>query len=185
MYERGLPLERQSSLFSSISVRGYFLKGVISMAFSIVHGDIVTMKTDAIVNAANSQLLAGSGVCGAIFRAVGTRADELQKECLAKAPCPTGQSVLTESYGLKARYIIHTVGPVWQGGGQGERELLYSCYETALGLAVEANCQSIAFPLISAGIFGYPKEEALDVARKAVCDFLRHHDMDVRLVLYP
>ncbi|WP_296919500.1 macro domain-containing protein [Megasphaera sp.] len=155
------------------------------MAFSIVHGDIVTMDTDAIVNAANSQLLAGSGVCGAIFRAVGARAGELQAECSSKAPCPTGQSVLTGSYGLKARYIIHTVGPVWQGGEQGERERLYSCYKTALALADQENCQSIAFPLISAGIFGYPKEEALDVARQAAADFLRHHDMDVRLVLYP
>ena len=155
------------------------------MAFSIVHGDIVTMETDAIVNAANSQLLAGSGVCGAIFRAVGPRADELQKECLAKAPCPTGQSVLTGSYGLVARYIIHTVGPVWQGGEQGERDLLYSCYATALDLAGQENCKSIAFPLISAGIFGYPKEEALDIARQAVTDFLKHRDMDVRLVLYP
>ena len=155
------------------------------MAFSIVYGDIVTMDTDIIVNAANSQLLAGSGVCGAIFRGVGARAGELQAECSSKAPCPTGQSVLTGSYGLKARYIIHTVGPVWQGGAQGERELLYSCYETALRLAAGAGCQSIAFPLISAGIFGYPKEDALDVARQAAADFLRHHDMDVRLVLYP
>lgn len=142
------------------------------MAFSIVHGDIVTMDTDAIVNAANSQLLAGSGVCGAIFRAAGERAGELQAECLAKAPCPTGQSVLTDSYGLKAKYIIHTVGPVWQGGTQGEKDLLYSCYRTALDLAADAQCKSIAFPLISAGIFGYPKEEALAVARQAVTDFL-------------
>ena len=155
------------------------------MAFSIVHGDIVTMDTDAIVNAANSQLLAGSGVCGAIFRAAGERAGELQAECLAKAHCPTGQSVLTDSYGLKAKYIIHTVGPVWQGGTQGEKDLLYSCYRTALDLAADAQCKSIAFPLISAGIFGYPKEEALAVARQAVTDFLAQGDMDVRLVLYP
>lgn len=155
------------------------------MAFSIVHGDIVTMDTDAIVNAANSQLLAGSGVCGAIFRAVGARAGELQAECSSKAPCPTGQSVLTGSYGLKARYIIHTVGPVWQGGAQGERELLAGCYETALRLAADAGCQSIAFPLISAGIFGYPRDAALAVAKESVQSFLQHRDMDVRLVLYP
>lgn len=116
------------------------------MAFSIVHGDIVTMDTDAIVNAANAQLFAGSGVCGAIFRAVGARAKELQDDCLAKAPCPTGQSVLTDSYGLKAKYIIHTVGPIWQGGRHREEELLYSCYRTALDLAAKAKCQSIAFP---------------------------------------
>ena len=155
------------------------------MAFSIVHGDIVTMDTDAVVNAANSRLLAGSGVCGAIFRAVGDRATALQTECLAKAPCPTGQSVLTDSYGLKAKYIIHTVGPIWQGGRRGEKELLYSCYQTALELAAKANCRSIAFPLISAGIFGYPKDEALAVARQAVSDFLKEGDMDVLLVLYP
>ena len=92
------------------------------MAFSIVHGDIVQMETDAIVNAANSGLLAGSGVCGAIFHAVGPRARELQEACLAQAPCPTGQSVLTDSYGLKAKYIIHTVGPIWQGGQRGRTE---------------------------------------------------------------
>ena len=146
------------------------------MAFSIVHGDIVQMETDAIVNAANSGLLAGSGVCGAIFHAVGPR---------AQAPCPTGQSVLTDSYGLKAKYIIHTVGLIWQGGQRGERNLLASCYATALELAASHGCQSIAFPLISAGIFGYPKAEALDVAREAAEAFLKNHDMDIYLVLYP
>ena len=85
------------------------------MPFHLIHADITKLDTDAIVNAANSQLLAGSGVCGAIFRAAGTRAEELQRECLAKAPCPTGHSVLTGSYGLPARYIIHTVGPIWVG----------------------------------------------------------------------
>ena len=149
------------------------------MAFSIVHGDIVQMGTDAIVNAANSGLLAGSGVCGAIFHAVGPRARELQ------APCPTGQSVLTDSYGLKAKYIIHTVGPIWQGGQRGERNLLASCYATALELAASHGCRSSAFPLISAGIFGYPKAEALDVAREAAAAFLKNHDMDIYLVLYP
>ena len=114
---------------------GLFTQGGIFMAFSIVHGDIVQMGTDAIVNAANSGLLAGSGVCGAIFHAVGPRARELQEACLAQAPCPTGQSVLTDSYGLKAKYIIHTVGPIWQGGQRGERNLLASCYATALELA--------------------------------------------------
>lgn len=155
------------------------------MAFSIVHGDIVQMGTDAIVNAANSGLLAGSGVCGAIFHAVGPRARELQEACLAQAPCPTGQSVLTDSYGLKAKYIIHTVGPIWQGGQRGERNLLASCYATALELAASHGCRSIAFPLISAGIFGYPKAEALDVAREAAAAFLKNHDMDIYLVLYP
>ena len=164
---------------------GLFTQGGIFMAFSIVHGDIVQMETDAIVNAANSGLLAGSGVCGAIFHAVGPRARELQEACLAQAPCPTGQSVLTDSYGLKAKYIIHTVGPIWQGGQRGERNLLASCYATALELAASHGCRSIAFPLISAGIFGYPKAEALDVAREAAAAFLKNHDMDIYLVLYP
>lgn len=154
------------------------------MPFHLIHADITKMDTDAIVNAANSQLLAGSGVCGAIFRAAGPRAEELQRECLAKAPCPTGQSVLTGSYGLPARYIIHTVGPIWQGGNQGEEALLASCYCSALGLAWEAHCRSIAFPLISSGIFGYPKREALLIAREAIIQFLEdREEMEVYLAL--
>ena len=92
---------------------------------------------------------------------------------------------LTDSYGLKAKYIIHTVGPIWQGGQRGERNLLASCYATALELAASHGCRSSAFPLISAGIFGYPKAEALDVAREAAAAFLKNHDMDIYLVLYP
>ena len=139
------------------------------------------MKTDAIVNAANPALLAGSGVCGAIFRAAGY--DELSAECRQKAPCPTGQSVLTSAYRLPARYIIHTVGPVWQGGEAGEKEYLASCYSTALETAMKAGCKSISFPLISSGIFGYPAQEALDVACQAIRTFLQCHDMDVYLVV--
>lgn len=154
------------------------------MPFHLIHADITKLDTDAIVNAANSQLLAGSGVCGAIFRAAGTRAEELQRECLAKAPCPTGHSVLTSSYGLPARYIIHTVGPIWQGGNQGEEALLASCYRSALTLAWEAHCRSIAFPLISSGIFGYPKRAALLTAREAITQFLEdHEEMEVYLAL--
>lgn len=139
------------------------------------------MKTDAIVNAANPALLAGSGVCGAIFRAAGY--DELSAECRQKAPCPTGQSILTSAYRLPARYIIHTVGPVWQGGEAGEKEHLASCYSTALETAMKAGCKSISFPLISSGIFGYPAQEALDVACQAIRTFLQCHDMDVYLVV--
>lgn len=154
------------------------------MPFHLIHADITKLDTDAIVNAANSQLLAGSGVCGAIFRAAGSRAEGLQKECLAKAPCPAGQSVLTGSYGLPARYIIHTVGPIWQGGNQGEAALLASCYRSALSLAWEAHCRSIAFPLISSGIFGYPKRAALLVAREAITRFLEdYEEMEVYLAL--
>ena len=151
------------------------------MSFHIVHNDIVRMKTDAIVNAANPALLAGSGVCGAIFHAAGY--DELSAECRQKAPCPTGQSVLTSAYRLPARYIIHTVGPVWQGGEAGEKEHLASCYSTALETAMKAGCKSISFPLISSGIFGYPAQEALDVACQAIRTFLQCHDMDVYLVV--
>lgn len=154
------------------------------MPFHLIHADITKLDTDAIVNAANSQLLAGSGVCGAIFRAAGSRAEGLQKECLAKAPCPAGQSVLTGSYGLPARYIIHTVGPIWQGGNHGEAALLASCYRSALSLAWEAHCRSIAFPLISSGIFGYPKRAALLVAREAITRFLEdREEMEVYLAL--
>ncbi|MCH4179652.1 MAG: macro domain-containing protein [Megasphaera sp.] len=152
------------------------------MSFKIVHGDITKMSTDAVVNAANSRLLAGAGVCGAIFRAAGY--DDLQCECLRKAPCPTGQAVLTGAYDLKAKYIIHTVGPVWNGGESGEEQALYSCYANSLALAAKVKCRSISFPLISAGIFGYPKEQALAVAQKAIDDFLSGHDMDVYLVLF-
>lgn len=151
------------------------------MPFHIVHNDIVRMKTDAIVNAANPALLAGSGVCGAIFRAAGY--DKLSAECRKKAPCPTGQSVLTSGYNLPARYIIHTVGPVWQGGQEREQEHLASCYTTSLETALKAGCRSISFPLISAGIFGYPAQEALDVACQAIRVFLQCHDMDVYLVV--
>lgn len=151
------------------------------MPFHIVHNDIVRMKTDAIVNAANSALLAGSGVCGAIFRAAGY--DKLSAECRKKAPCPTGQSVLTSGYNLPARYIIHTVGPVWHGGQEREQEHLASCYTTSLETALKAGCRSVSFPLISAGIFGYPAQEALDIACQAIRVFLQCHDMDVYLVV--
>lgn len=157
------------------------LKGGCLMPFHIIHNDIVRMKTDAIVNAANSALLAGSGVCGAIFRAAGY--DKLSAECRKKAPCPTGQSVLTSGYNLPARYIIHTVGPVWQGGRAREQEHLASCYTTSLETALKAGCRSISFPLISAGIFGYPAQEALDVACQAIRIFLQCHDMDVYLAV--
>lgn len=151
------------------------------MSFQIVYQDITTMSTDAIVNAANSQLLAGAGVCGAIFRAAGY--EELQRQCRDKAPCPTGQAVITSGCQLKAKYIIHTVGPVWHGGSSGEEKKLYSCYAQSLALAKKWGCQSIAFPLISAGIFGYPKEQALLVARRAIDDFLKENDMDVYLAV--
>ena len=152
------------------------------MPFRIVHNDITRMRTDAIVNAANSALREGGGVCGAIFRAAGAK--ELEAECRTLAPCPTGQAALTGGYGLAARYIIHAVGPVWQGGGQGEAEALAGAYRHALALAKERGCGSIAFPLISAGIYGYPKEQALRVATETIREFLQGNEMEVYLVVF-
>lgn len=153
------------------------------MSFEIIHGDITKMKVDAIVNAANNRLLAGGGVCGAIFSAAGVR--DLQQECERIGFCPTGGAVITGGFALPAKYIIHTVGPVWQGGGEGEEKLLYSCYKSSLELASQKGLSSVAFPLISSGIFGYPPEKALDVAKTAINDFLQCEDsIDVYIVLY-
>ena len=156
------------------------------MPFQIVHNDITKMHTDAIVNAANSRLQAGGGVCGAIFAAAGDR--KLQEECNRKSPCPTGSAVITGGYGLSAKYIVHAVGPIWQGGSQGEETLLRSAYLTSLKLAAEKGCRSISFPLISAGIYGYPKEQALQVAVSAFSRFLMEQDdgeeMDIYLVVF-
>ena len=152
------------------------------MSFHIVHNDITQMSTDAIVNAANSHLLQGGGVCGAIFAAAG--AGKLQKECNRKAPCPTGQAVLTRGYALKARYIIHAVGPIWRGGGQGEAKLLADAYRNSLLLAKDSGCESISFPLISSGIYGYPREEALKIAVDTIREFLNGNDMEVYLVVF-
>ena len=152
------------------------------MAFKKVKGNITEMKTDAIVNAANSQLARGGGVCGAIFRAAAS--DTLQEDCRKLAPCPTGQAVITDGYGLPARYIVHTVGPVWNGGGNGEEKLLRSAYTSAMEQAWRKGCRSISFPLISAGIYGYPKDEAMRVAEEAIEEFTEEHDMEVYLVLF-
>ncbi|MCI8403055.1 MAG: RNase III inhibitor [Lachnospiraceae bacterium] len=152
------------------------------MPFQIVHNDITRMHTDAIVNAANQALRKGGGVCGAIFRAA--KAAELEAECAKKAPCPTGRAVITGACGLAARYIIHAVGPVWQGGGRGEAEALAGAYRHALMLAEENGCESVSFPLISAGIYGYPKEEALMVATETIREFLKDHEMEVYLVVF-
>ncbi len=152
------------------------------MPFQIIQGDITTVKADVLVNAANNQLLAGSGVCGAIFRAAGYT--QMQDACRRIGYCPTGDAVITPAFQLSARYVIHTVGPVWEGGEHNERELLYSCYVQSLALADAYEARSIAFPLISSGIFGYPREEAMEVCEEAVEDFLSQHEMDVFLVIF-
>ncbi len=137
---------------------------------------------DAIVNAANTSLQMGGGVCGAIFSAAG--ADSLQAACENLGPIKTGEAVITNGFKLPAKYIIHAAGPVYRDGKHGEEALLRNCYTNALNLAVKHNCESIAFPLISSGIFGYPKAEALRVATAAIRDFLSEHDIDVSLVVY-
>ena len=133
---------------------------------------ITELDTDAIVNAANEGLWAGGGVCGAIFRAAGY--DRLQDACDAIGHCDTGSAVITPGFDLKARYIIHAVGPRWSGGKHREPELLYSAYYRSLELALENGCRSIGFPLISAGIFGYPLQGAWQTAVRACGDFLDH-----------
>jgi|SRR5579884_95503 O-acetyl-ADP-ribose deacetylase (regulator of RNase III) len=151
-------------------------------AIEVVQGDLVQMDVDAIVNAANEQLLAGGGVCGAIFRAAGH--DELQRACDAVAPCPTGQARITPGFRLKARYVIHAVGPVWHGGNRGEPEQLGGAYRSSLELARANGLASIAFPAISTGIFGYPFELATDVAVKASLDVLRRDPGSLRRVVF-
>jgi O-acetyl-ADP-ribose deacetylase len=127
----------------------------------VVTADITTLDVDAIVNAANEGLVRGGGVCGAIFRAAGPQLDDA---CRALAPCSTGDARVTPGFNAKARLIVHAVGPVWHGGTQGEAALLSSAYRSALRAAAEAGARSIAFPAISTGIYGYPREDAADVA---------------------
>ena len=152
------------------------------MPFTVVRQDITTMRVDAIVNAANTGLKMGGGVCGAIFRAAG--AAELQAACDKLAPIRTGEAVITPGFNLPARYIIHTAGPVYRDGKHGEETLLRACYLNSLKLAAEHGCRSIAFPLISTGIYGYPKQDAMAVAERVIRDFLAQREMDVYLALW-
>lgn len=143
--------------------------------------DITDLDVDAIVNAANSQLLQGGGVCGAIFSKAG--ADELADSCRTIGRCETGNAVITPGFNLLAKYIIHAVGPIWHGGDVGEEELLYSTYRQALNRAKENECSSIGFPLISSGIYGYPKDEAWKVAVKSCGDFINDNpDYEIEII---
>ena len=152
------------------------------MPFQILHNDITNMETDAIVNAANSKLLEGGGVCGAIFNKAGR--DELEKECTLLVPCPVGHAVITKGYNLKAKYIIHAVGPIYKGGNSNEATYLKSAYKNSLKLAKDYNLKLIDFPLISAGIYGYPKKEALDIAILTIKEFLKDNEMYIYLVVF-
>lgn len=152
------------------------------MPFEIIRNDITKLKVDAIVNAANTALLQGGGVCGAIFEAAGSRL--LQKACDEIGSCKTGEAVITEGFALPAKYIIHTVGPIWTGGMEKESQLLKNCYKNSLELAKKENLTSIAFPLISSGIYGYPKDQALHIAITAIGEFLMTNDMLVYLIVF-
>src|SRR2546421_9367217 len=163
---------RVSFVIPSSLITGRFMKNPDSR-IQIVHGDITKLDVDAIVNAANSTLLGGGGVDDAIHRAAGT---ELLAECRALGGCEPGKAKITRGYRLPARFVIHTVGPIWRGGKHGEPETLADCYRNSLQLAVENGIKTIAFPAISCGAYGYPIEEATQIAAKTTREFLAKAD---------
>lgn len=140
----------------------------------VIEGDITKIQADAIVNAANTSLLGGGGVDGAIHRAAGP---ELLAECRTLNGCRTGQAKMTKGYRLPAKFVIHTPGPIWQGGGYGEKELLASCYQNCLTLAEQAGCHHVAFPSISTGVYQFPLEQAAQIAVHEIRNFLQTHEL--------
>ncbi len=150
-----------------------------STSIKVIHTDITTLNIDAIVNAANNSLLGGGGVDGAIHAAAGPK---LLAECETIGGCPTGQAKITGGYKLPATYVIHTVGPVWQGGGNNEAELLASCYRECFRLASENNIISIAFPAISCGVYGYPRDQACAIAVEETTRFLSNADKPIQVI---
>ncbi|WP_276496858.1 O-acetyl-ADP-ribose deacetylase [Pontibacter litorisediminis] len=151
----------------------------------VQQGDITKVQVDAVVNAANNSLLGGGGVDGAIHRAGGPAILEECKQIRARqGGCPTGEAVITTAGNLPATYVIHTVGPVWNGGGKGEPELLANCYRNSLKLAEENGVKSIAFPNISTGVYGYPKDKAAKVAVEAVKSYLQEHETSIKQVVF-
>ncbi len=158
----------------------WFWRDIMNEKIKIVKGNITQLKVDAIVNAANSSLLGGGGVDGAIHSAAGP---DLLEECRKLNGCPAGQAKITRGYNLPAKYVIHTVGPVWNGGGNNEDALLESCYRNSLTLAVEHKLKTIAFPAISTGMYRFPQERAAQIAYNTVIHFLEKND-DINEVIF-
>jgi O-acetyl-ADP-ribose deacetylase (regulator of RNase III) len=155
--------------------------GDVKMPLKIICGDIVTLNVDAIVNSANRTLRQGGGVDGKIHMAAGP---ELEAECLTLGGCQFGEAKITKAYRLPCKYVIHAAGPRWMGGKHNEETQLISCYQNSLALAEEYGCRTVAFPLISSGIYHYPKEEAVKIAVETILDFLQEHQMSVYIIIY-